>query len=910
VCDPLAGASPEEICGNTADDDCDGQIDEMEVCGTGGELLTVIPSALRVKDIGTTAQLHVFVEEGETRTEVTTDVGTTYRSSNPAVATVDATGLISFWTQGQATLSVVHNGQMEITQVEVDADGMFLIEGEVGPNGGEVMLPNGTGVNIPPDALPRREIIRIEEVPLSNGIVVPSGTALVGPVYNFAPDGLIFNLLVEVSVAYDPAVIPPDFDEETILLEEITLNGDVVPFGPHFPPDFEPGSESGYQAPDLVRKIVVAQTNHFTDITPTALRALPFEDLPLLSDGTKLRVKKRLKTEPVELAHKVRDGTVTHIVLHSTAGPENQEVAGAAVTGLKALTGDPDFSSVKGWAHYYVGRDGTIIQIVEDNIVARHVFDRTVNGVAVNNENSIGIEIVNFNTRPDGDPTETPRSGDPYPGRQISAVVRLVDYLIRKHSLTRPSAATPAGALITHDAQDVPPSAPNRKCDPCGDFRTVIMGSPSLEDIIYQALRQDHGGVIDARGGDSLGPLTGSSDFKGGDGGNVTLAAGITGLVNAPDNTRSSLIVTNDEEISGPLNLMHLIVKEGATLKLTSNASLNVDGIFYVGGTIDATGTLVGPFDPDGENGRSLTIEADGFALIEGKILTKGNNKRTESGGGGDGGIGGNFSFRTAAPGPIWVPTVITRGGDTDANLGSSGGNGGNVEVSAATNTAGDYIDISLQGSPLFDLDTLPPPPPFNQMNQTCGRPAEGQRLPLINPVFSKGILTVGGIGGNGGGLGGSGGNIVINNAAPEKRIFPKQVDLFSGAGNEILCYEIFFQGAPRLYGAPSGGLGGKGLLNGGNGGPGGDAGNISVTGTIQPSVSSLLEEPVFGHNSGTINSFGVEIGKRKTFTSTGGNFFRTNSTGGSGGVPGGSALGFPGFFGPKGMDGVTTIGP
>src|SRR5207247_4670139 len=107
---------------------------------------------------------------------------------------------------------------------------------------------------------------------------------------------------------------------------------------------------------------------------------------------------------------------ITHIVLHSTAGARTatfrSEVSWAA-----------DRRNCY-WAHYYVGKDGTIVQISRDTELAQHVRDNHVQGSAgfgIGNDNAIGIEIFNN------------ADGTHYPGRQLSAVVRLFDFLMLVH---------------------------------------------------------------------------------------------------------------------------------------------------------------------------------------------------------------------------------------------------------------------------------------------------------------------------------------------------------------------------------------------------------------------------------------------------------------------------------------------
>jgi N-acetylmuramoyl-L-alanine amidase len=77
-----------------------------------------------------------------------------------------------------------------------------------------------------------------------------------------------------------------------------------------------------------------------------------------------------------------RPGPISHIVVHNTAGPLESS--------LRRLC-DP---SAEVSAHYIVGRDGVIRQLVQDKDVAWHSGNRAMNGQA------IGIEIVAWAEQP------------------------------------------------------------------------------------------------------------------------------------------------------------------------------------------------------------------------------------------------------------------------------------------------------------------------------------------------------------------------------------------------------------------------------------------------------------------------------------------------------------------------------
>ncbi|MDP9475915.1 MAG: N-acetylmuramoyl-L-alanine amidase, partial [Actinomycetota bacterium] len=758
----------------------------------GGPALRVVPSRLRVDDVGSTARLGAFLEENGATTDVSKDPATLYRSSAPSVVSVDAAGEMTFLAEGSAEVTATHGGLRATSLVEVDAQARPLIEGEIGPAGGEVVLPNGTGVVVPEGALGGRETIRIEEQPAPPGTVLPEGIAPAAPVYEFGPDGLAFQKPVEVRMSYDPAGIPPGHVEGSIL--GYLLNPDNGRWevesglsGAEPAEEEEEDHQDLLQSVDLGADLVGVTTDHFSKrrlavaggLDPTTLAA---------DDGTELQVFRHIKTEkpgkgpdnrwgaapfpnvvdsfergagnddaalnidqrPVPTGGDVEDN-IQNVVLHSTAGGPGHTFEGE-VTWAQSRRNLYT-------AHYFVDKDGTIAQIADDDRVLNHT--RTNNTLGVSNDNAIGIEIFNNCAR---DAAEVPNDicdpDEPYPGAQVAGVVRLVDFLLREHpNIARPGAADPNGDLFTHHAVD----AANKR-DPFGNFRGIhlFQTAPdlSLESIISRTLREEHGGLIEAKGGDALGVN------DAGAGGKVDFVFGDSGLEASPADATDSLVVPAGTErtLTGTTDLMHLIVD--GTLRIDADADLDVDGVFYVGpnGKIDASGTATSV------DGHSVNVEADGFALIEGTVDLSGEDGASP----GRGGSAGDFSFKTAAPGPAWVPTIVSRGGDADESLPDqlkAGGNGGSVMIQALENNTPDPVNVQFRGG-AAPADTLPPPPPFTQMPivtagsfgqvrpapADCRRPASGERLPLGRlggapdgeniSSFERGILTVGGIGG------------------------------------------------------------------------------------------------------------------------------------------------------------------
>ncbi|MGQ9925715.1 MAG: N-acetylmuramoyl-L-alanine amidase [Chloroflexaceae bacterium] len=99
--------------------------------------------------------------------------------------------------------------------------------------------------------------------------------------------------------------------------------------------------------------------------------------------------------------------------------------------------------------HYYIGRDGRVVQLVKEEDIAWHAGTSVwaVDGRVLQNCNrfSIGIELENLNT-----------GRDPYPEAQYVAALELTRDLVRRHNV-------PRSQLVRH--LDI---APGRKTDPAG----------------------------------------------------------------------------------------------------------------------------------------------------------------------------------------------------------------------------------------------------------------------------------------------------------------------------------------------------------------------------------------------------------------------------------------------------------
>ena len=111
-----------------------------------------------------------------------------------------------------------------------------------------------------------------------------------------------------------------------------------------------------------------------------------------------------------------RRHTIDSLIIHSLGGPDCKdgtrffkEVDGDALSWAKTFASLPGVS-----IHYVIGRDGTVVSAVPEDLAASHAIGW--------NQRSIGIELVN-----NGDGT------DPFPAAQIAALVRLAREIRKRH---------------------------------------------------------------------------------------------------------------------------------------------------------------------------------------------------------------------------------------------------------------------------------------------------------------------------------------------------------------------------------------------------------------------------------------------------------------------------------------------
>lgn len=120
------------------------------------------------------------------------------------------------------------------------------------------------------------------------------------------------------------------------------------------------------------------------------------------------------------------------IVLHSVGGFECKNEQWTHFPSFKTLSRAVDFfanADLVVGVHFIVAKDGQSKASTPVAKVANHVAGREQKGDKLSyNQRSIGIEMLN-----DGDGT------DPYPEKQIEAVVSLLKILVQKYSLDKKS---------------------------------------------------------------------------------------------------------------------------------------------------------------------------------------------------------------------------------------------------------------------------------------------------------------------------------------------------------------------------------------------------------------------------------------------------------------------------------------
>jgi len=116
-----------------------------------------------------------------------------------------------------------------------------------------------------------------------------------------------------------------------------------------------------------------------------------------------------------------RRHVVDALIIHSLGGPDCRDgrrffkrIDGDAAQWARTFASLPEVS-----IHYVIGRDGTIVAVIPEDLAASHAIGW--------NQRSIGIELVN-----NGD------DQDPFPDQQMASLVRLVGEIRQRHQAIAP----------------------------------------------------------------------------------------------------------------------------------------------------------------------------------------------------------------------------------------------------------------------------------------------------------------------------------------------------------------------------------------------------------------------------------------------------------------------------------------
>ncbi len=133
---------------------------------------------------------------------------------------------------------------------------------------------------------------------------------------------------------------------------------------------------------------------------------------------------------------------INTIVLHATVEPTTEGTIGIFLSPARQVS-----------AHFVVGRDGRIVQMVPIEKRAWHAGVSTWDGMKDINNVSVGIEMVNLN---DGK--------DPYPDAQYQAVAGIIRFVRSRYLV-------PDEHIVSHEQIALPQG---RKSDPVGfDFARI-----------------------------------------------------------------------------------------------------------------------------------------------------------------------------------------------------------------------------------------------------------------------------------------------------------------------------------------------------------------------------------------------------------------------------------------------------
>ena len=363
---------------------------------------------------------------------------------------------------------------------------MPSVQKTIGPAGGTIELQgtlNHVALKVPPGALATDTKVAIRQVPNPTPDQFVGESTPLGNTFSFEPRGLTFSKVATIRLTYRTGEVPANaydliahgmsIDSGKILVYTDGPDGLFgVDGGAQCDPEEQPGphclnTESYAQHTSAAwdvrgyHEIVFVSVNKlsprllaFAGLDPGCSRNLKSKpvQVALEAEGFRLQILRCLRPDV-----KARPATaqIAKIVLHS---PEHSTESGnMRRTFTREINGCAVNERCRFFAHYYIDRDGSIMQVVEDSNLASHILPNTE--LSVNNSNSIGIVLFNN--------TEFIPKQPSYDRRQRTALVQLVDLLIRLHPtiqrpiFPRPSPVTNKTSLLSHVEVD-----PKNKKDP------------------------------------------------------------------------------------------------------------------------------------------------------------------------------------------------------------------------------------------------------------------------------------------------------------------------------------------------------------------------------------------------------------------------------------------------------------
>lgn len=275
-------------------------------------------------------------------------------------------------------------------EIAVAVTGTAIIEASavIGPGGGSVEVTNvssplfGTKVAIPAGALAQATTITISAV--SSPPALPHDLERRGPLAEFGPSGLRLRVPLKITIPATSSAGPDDAD----LIYEFSGR-----FG--LAPNLEDEAENHGQTLDSTTGRLTYSTAHFSGrqrlgskTVATAVKQARLNhknpNHTDLADGTIpfSRLNDLLEPRCNCLTRPADSETIRTIIVHSTHSQPWSTFVGEILYATNA----PLF------AHLYIDKDGTVVRIAPDNVIAPHTGGTDKNGVRPNNY-SIGIEL-------------------------------------------------------------------------------------------------------------------------------------------------------------------------------------------------------------------------------------------------------------------------------------------------------------------------------------------------------------------------------------------------------------------------------------------------------------------------------------------------------------------------------------